>query len=233
MRKELFTTGEFYHVYNRGVDKRIIFMDERDHERFLMGLYLFNDAKIRDYDMTEFKIRSLASWRDDRECLVELMHLCLMSNHFHLFMRQKVDGGTTAFMHKLSTGYSKYFNKKHERTGRLFEGTFKAKPVEKDDYFSHLGVYIPLNPLDLWRPGWKDSGIPKEHIKEAKDFLVRYPWSSYRDYFGVSLISGLVNKETFFEIFGESASEYQKLIDEYITRGLPSNYEAKLRSYEA
>lgn len=234
MRKEIFVNDNFYHVYNRGIEKRTIFLDERDYERFFIGLCLFNDSRSRDYDFSGITLRSLASCLvQKRKQLVDILHWCQMPNHFHLFLRQRQDKGISLFLHKLSTGYSKYFNKKYERKGRLFEGTFKAAQIEKDDYFSHLGVYITTNHLDLMIPGWKAKGVlNKNNLAECKDFLLRYKWSSFRDYFGNGIIPGSISKEVFYEVFGDSSKEFELLIDQYLLQGLSKEHEAKLRRYE-
>jgi len=232
MRKEPFVTGNFYHVYNRGVDKRTIFQNDRDYRRFLVGLYLFDDAALHDYDLTRMDLRSLASYQS-RKLLVDVIHWCLMPNHFHFLVRQRRDNGTSFFMHRLGTSYTKYFNQKYERSGRLLEGPFKAKPVKTDEYFSHLAAYIPLNALDLYQPGWKDDGIRHSRIAGAKTFLRRYPWTSFGSYFGQEIVTGLVARDIFLETFGGSLREYEKIIDSFIIGGIPPKYEAKLRSYEA
>lgn len=221
MRKEIFLPEEFYHVYNRGVDKRIIFLEERDYERFLIGLYLFNDARVHDYDFSSINLRSLASCKlEDRDLWVDILHWCLMPNHFHLFLKQRKENGIRSFMHKLGTGYTKYFNKKHERSGRLYEGSFKARHIDKDDYFSHLGVYIATNHLDLYKTSWKENGIVKKEITASKNFLLEYKWSSFREYFGQPVFHGLSYCTGFYEVFGGSKEDFDKLICEYLSRGV-------------
>ncbi len=232
MRKELFLNENFYHIYNRGIEKRNIFIDERDYERFAIGLCLFNDARLHDYDFSKINIRSLASYElHKRMPLVDILHWCQMPNHFHLFVHQRLEGGTSTFMHKLGTGFTKYFNEKYGRSGGLFEGPFKAKHVGRDDYFSHLGAYIAMNPLDLYKPGWKTNGLSRGEIVKYKNKLIQYKWSSFRDYFGSSFIPHITVKEKFFEIFGEK--NFEALINQSLSRGLSSEHEAKLRVYEA
>jgi len=167
MHREQFATGEIYHVFNRGADKRQTFMDTSDYSRFVSGMYTFNDAhSTHDLRLTT-EVRP-------REKLVEIMCYCLMPNHFHFMLRQVKDGGITTFMRKLGTSYSMYFNKKYERSGVLFQGKFKSVYVNRDVYLQYLPHYIHLNPLELSLPNWQSKGAGDYKFSE----LIRYPWSS-------------------------------------------------------
>ena len=83
-------------------------------------------------------------------------------------------------MGKLCTAYSMYFNKKHKRTGKLFEGAFKSSHINNDRYAKYIFSYIHLNPIKLIDPLWKDKGL--QNIENAKEFLNKFYWSSYQDY---------------------------------------------------
>src|SRR3989344_5882946 len=129
LRKDPFITGEYYHIYNRGIDKRIIFKSNKDYERFMMLLYISDsnlekpfrlDNLINHFHKNFDEILVL----DKGELLVSIGAWCLMTNHFHLLIRQEVDGGITKFMRKLGVGYSMFFNIKYERKGALFGGLF-------------------------------------------------------------------------------------------------------------
>ncbi|PIT88996.1 MAG: hypothetical protein COU27_02690 [Candidatus Levybacteria bacterium CG10_big_fil_rev_8_21_14_0_10_36_7] len=87
-------------------------------------------------------------------------------------------------MRKMSTSYVKYFNKKHEHTGGLFESNFKSNLVGTDEYAKYLFSYIHLNPVKVIDPEWKEKGI--KNVQKAKDFLKNYRWSSYQDYIGIN-----------------------------------------------
>lgn len=143
MRNIKLTTGSFYHIYNRGVDKRNIFLDNDDINRFFQSMVLFN---------TEKRIESIrTSIRNDRQLvavgpkLVNIITYCLNPNHFHIQMEQVSDKGIEKFMHKLGNGYTHYFNTKYKRTGSLFQGTYKAVYIESDVQLLHTSVYINLN----------------------------------------------------------------------------------------
>src|SRR3989344_7191153 len=130
LRKDPFITGEYYHIYNRGIDKRIIFKSRKDYERFMMLMYLSNsNGSFRLYDLLnkQHKTFSEILVMDRDKPLVSIGVWCLMTNHFHLLIRQEVDGGITKFMRKLGTGYSMFFNIRYERSGALFGGLFKSK----------------------------------------------------------------------------------------------------------
>lgn len=142
----IFADGEFYHVYNRGVEKRTTYLIDRDYQRFLKTLdhYRFKNPPAR----FSFKNRpSLINKVKDDQLLVEVISFCLMPNHFHLLLRQVSEGGITIFMSKVLNSYTKYFNIKHKRIGPLFQSSFKAKRVEDNEQLIHLSRYIHLNPL--------------------------------------------------------------------------------------
>jgi len=179
-RKIKFSEGEYYHVYNRGVEKRTIFLDTDDYRRFLLLLCLFNDGKsltVRDFRRND---NCRGSTSANQETLVDIGAYCLMPNHFHILIKEKKEGGLRDFVHKLTTGYTMYFNKKYERVGPLFQGTFKAEHANSDEYLKYLFSYIHLNPLKIFDKDWKEDGL--KDIDMAKSFLNEYEYSSYLDY---------------------------------------------------
>src|SRR5690606_36166474 len=96
---------------------------------------------------------------DRGKTLVEIGAYCLMPNHFHILLKSKEDDGISKFMNKLGTSYSMYFNRRYERTGILFQGRYKAKHVESDEYLKYLFSYSHLNPIKIIDPSWKDRGL--------------------------------------------------------------------------
>lgn len=145
-RQAVFANGEFYHVFNRGVEKRITFVDKRDYDRFVESLnyYRARDQRVRFSfrgRMTEHKSISSGPF------FAEVVSYCLMPNHFHLLLKQVNDNGITMFLSKLSNSYTKYFNTRHKRVGPLFQGSFKAIRIESDEQLVHVSRYIHLNPL--------------------------------------------------------------------------------------
>jgi putative transposase len=203
MRKIYFTEGHIYHVYNRGVEKRDIFIDDSDRFRFLRSMYFCNNTSPA---INSFRGENEFSERmdlDNRgEAIVRIHAFVLMPNHFHFLVEPLSDEAMTIFMHKLGTAYTMYFNKKYKRVGSLFQGPFKAIEVEKDSHFNYLPYYIHLNPLDLYYPSWREQKI--QDYKKAINFLNSYKWSSYRDYVGKSNYSSLIYKELLIDILGDT-----------------------------
>jgi putative transposase len=178
-RKEIFAVGEYYHIYNRGTDQRVIFSDERDSNRFISLLYLANGTVVLDLWRQGGTLKEVVTL-ERGETLAEICAYCLMPNHFHLLLREKQNRGVSAFMQKLTTAYTMYFNKRNNRNGALFQGSFKAKHVEGDEYLKYLVSYIHLNPVKIIEPTWKETGIADK--QSAESFLRKYPYSSYLDF---------------------------------------------------
>lgn len=176
-RNIVFSEGEFYHLYNRGVEKRETFSDINDRERFLRLLFLANSTEPFNFrDVEEKKLADI----DRGNLLVAIGAYCLMPNHFHILVKEITPGGISIFMKKLNTGYSMYFNKRNERVGPLFQGRFKAQHVRRDEHLKYLFAYIHLNPIKLIEPDWKENKIKnREH---AEEYLNAYRHSSYADY---------------------------------------------------
>jgi len=186
--------GAYYHIYNRGSDKRDIFMEEKDCERFLECLREFNTAKninIRDLRDSKSPMFNLGESPklNIGDNLVAILCYCLIPNHFHLILKELVDGGIAKFMQKLSTGYTKYFNKKYNRSGHLFQGRYKFKEIDADFYLTYLTGYIHINPV-------------KARLVKLPE---QYKYSSYLDYIG--------KKETDFLDF--KPEELEIKIDDY------------------
>lgn len=156
---------------------------------------------------------------DRGETLVDVGAYCLMPNHFHLLIKEKRAGGISEFMKKISTGYSMYFNKRYERTGRLFEGTFKSVHANNDEHLKYLFAYIHLNPIKLIDPFWKENGIKDKNT--ASSFLKGHSFSSYLDYAGnvenngQRLESKILNKEVFPEYF-ISHNDFEDFINDWL-----------------
>lgn len=211
MRKQKLVSDNIYHVYNRGVEKRIIYKDSRDYMRFIKGLVVFND--IKPVDDFNYIFRKILNKSYHRESIVDIVAFCLMPNHYHLLLRQRVDGGITEFMRKLGGGYVNYFNLKYKRVGTLFQGKFKSVLISNDSQFLYIPHYIHLNPLDLIFPDWREK--KKVNKKQAINFLNNYEWSSYRDYIGESNFDLVLNKDLIYEHFDKE--NYKKDFTSFIS----------------
>lgn len=151
MRRQPLVTGEIYHVYNRGVDKRDIFLDQKDIYRFIESIKEFNRIDKIISLANQRKLSKIAARplkrEEDKDLLVEIVGYCLNPNHFHFIMRQVSDNGISRFMHKLQGAYSNYFNIKNTRSGSLFQGKFKSQLITSDNYFNKLIGYVNKNYL--------------------------------------------------------------------------------------
>lgn len=209
---------EIYHVLNRGVDKRQIFLDDEDYLRFIHDLFEFNDeepASNNNYFFNKIKNTDLRSpyiprpKREKRTLIVKIFAFCLMPNHYHLMLSPIVKNGITKFMRKLNIGYAKYFNEKYERAGTLFERRYKSIPITRESHFIYLPTYIHLNPLDLKFPEWRNKEI--KNYKAAMKFLESYRWSSFLDYIGKKNFPSVTQRE-FLNEFWKGHEEIRKNI---------------------
>jgi putative transposase len=180
IRKINFVEGEYYHIYNRGNSKQKIFHDTKDYRHFLDLLYLLNTknnitiSNLKRYET--FDLHEINS----EDNLVAIGAYVLMPNHFHILITEKIEGGISKFMQKVSTAYVMYYNKKYNRTGGLFEGKFKSQHLNTDKYLKYIFSYIHLNPIKLIQKDWKEKGIKNK--KEAFEYLNKYEYSSFLDY---------------------------------------------------
>jgi len=172
-RVKTYVENSFYHAYNRGVEKRDIFVDEYDYRVFmnLIKIYLSPSDEAID-EMKEIFPEKRIRLRKTFNGEIKILALCLMPNHFHLLLRQKSASGMSEFLRAISTSYSMYFNKRHHRVGSLFQGVYKAIFVPNDEYLMHLSRYIHRNPIKL-------TGFNPVNLD-------RYPYSSYSTYFNPS-----------------------------------------------
>ena len=180
-RKVSFVQGEFYHVYNRGVEKRTLFLGNYDYNRFIFLLHVLNtneNLKIRDL-LREKSFEELLKIKNE-DPIVAIGAYCLMPNHFHLLLTPLVDGGISKFMLKLQTAYSMYFNIKNKRSGAFFQGAFKSQHLDTDEYLRYIYSYIHLNPAKLKDKNWRERG-PKD-FNSLKEFILNYKYSSIREY---------------------------------------------------
>ena len=202
-RKHSFANENFYHIFNRGVEKRRIFSNDKDHERFLRGL--------KHYSQERRKLSRRTSQKGDDSTWnpVEIVGYCLMPNHFHLLIKQASEDGVSLFMNHLANSYTKYFNTRYKRVGPLFQGAFKSVPIESEEQLLHLSRYIHLNPVV--------AGLSRS----PED----YKWSSYstyidndndpsEDFINPNIVLGqFVNKEEYSQ-FVEDQSDYAKQLEE-------------------
>lgn len=207
---------ELFHLLNRGVDKRQIFLDNQDRARFVHDMYEFNDTAPAENTYrqlsTEPEMFDLRSRTSERERIVEIHGWCIMGNHYHLLLSEVMEGGITLFIRKLNIGYAKYFNERYKRTGTLFQGRTKKIHIASDAHFLHILHYIHLNPLDFLKgsESWRDLEI--RNARAAMKYLSEYRWSSYMDYCGKKNFPSVITKELFGDVFGN----YERTIAKYL-----------------
>ena len=171
-RQDSFAVGEYYHLYSRGVDKRKIFLNAQDYRKFLFLLYVCNSEK-------SIVLRDIGENFERGETLVDIGAYCLMPNHFHLLVRERVDGGISRYMRKVLTSYSMYFNLKNQRQGKLFDSPFKSSWVGSDKYLKYMYSYIHLNPAKLIDKDWRKFIYNKGSLM---DYCFSYNNSSISEY---------------------------------------------------
>lgn len=198
-RKIIFDSLYYYHIYNRGVDKRQTFYDKWDYVRFLESLKYFNNINsvgfYRKY-LIEKDVKNTCSAssllaEQVNQQHIDLIAYCLNPNHFHLLVRQISENGISEFMHKVGGGYTRYFNEKYKRSGALFQGKFKAKPIKSTYDLMKVSVYVNCNA--------EIHGIAKAE---------NWPWSGYLDYIGLRK-GTLCNKQEVLDEFTSVESPLQ------------------------
>ncbi len=188
---------EFWHLIGRGVDKRDIVLDDKDRVRFIHDLYVFNDLN----PTPNFILHSRHEEVRKRNRLIDIHSFCLMNNHYHLLVTERVEGGISFFMKKLNMGYTKYFNEKYERSGALWQGKYKKVLIERDAHFLYIPFYIHLNPLDYSHPEWRRGEV--RELEKALVSLQKYRWSSHLDYFGIKNLPSLICMDFLKPVLGE------------------------------
>jgi len=196
-----------YHVYNRGVERRDIFLDNQDYEYFLYLLKTYLVPPQKGWDPVQGPtLREKPNFADE----IVLLAYCLMPNHFHLLIKQKNIDSMPRFVKCVCTNYSMYFNKKYDRVGSLFQGHYKAILIANDNYLLHLTRYIHLNPTT--QKGWDPVQGPT---------LLRTAWSSYENYLGLrrmewldpGLVLGLFDRGV--GLYGDSFGSYKSFVENY------------------
>jgi REP element-mobilizing transposase RayT len=180
MRKIEFSNNEIYHICNRGVDKRLIFGDTLDLDRFIVSMQDFNSIEpigsLYEFSFIK-KSKNKSTKKNNLQLghsmskLVEIIAYCLNPNHYHILLRQNVEGGVEKFMQKLGNGYTKYFNNKYKRSGVLFQGRFRANHVNSNECLLRANAYVNLNNrIDASSPNLSRSSW-KEYLGESTDVL--------------------------------------------------------------
>lgn len=164
---KIYLENGYYHIYNRGVEKRLIFEDEQDYTVFLSYLKTYLLPKEKE-KLLKFLTNSETSYREKEKTLqllrmnnfadeIKLLAYCLMPNHFHLLLKQNSQMTIDSFMRSLGTRYTSYFNKKYNRVGSLCQSVYKGVLIESEAQLLYLTSYIHRNPLP-------EKLLPKEQL---------------------------------------------------------------------
>jgi len=209
-RNITFTSGEYYHLCNRGLDGRIIVDSHQGYVRLLFLILFLQSKKIFNHPSREVKdFIKTGNFLDiaeeeiiASERTVNLICFCIMNNHFHLLVREETDGGIPFYIQRIENAYTRYFNLSHERNGHLFQGPFRAVHIETNDQLLYTSAYIHRNPREL---------------KNFKNKEQLYQWSSFPDYLSTNRWPYLLNRELILEQF-ENSKEYQDYVDSSIAK---------------
>ena len=181
-RRSVRQSEGIYHVFNRGVNKTLIFLDTADYatyRRFLKEYLQPKERTITEILGSKFpmqlkmyhisKIYSIKNYSEN----LQLLSFCLMPNHIHLLVRQKESGDLAKFIHSLHTRYAMYFNRKHKREGTLFQSKYRSKLVSTDRYLIEVSKYIHSNPIALCSKleNYAWSSLAYYHKETAPEWL--------------------------------------------------------------
>ena len=207
MKLREFENDEYYHIYNRGTDGRKIFDERYDVERFLLSMRLFNTVESPG-SIYEMSFKDPEPYRGE---LVDYIAYCLNPNHFHILLKQKVDNGISILMNRLG-GYTTYYNLRHKRKGTLFQGRFKAKSVDDNDYLLHLSAYVNLN----------------ARVHQLGALGAKLSQSSYGEYLNApgSPKAGICVTDIILDQF-KNSKEYEKFCEESLELMLSQKEEAR------
>lgn len=219
LRKEEFVPGQYYHIYNRTVFNLPEFKNIKSAERLIHAFLLANS----DVSTSAFRFlrnNPFATIKDaweiieDSKKLVDVLCYVIMPNHYHLLLKERVDGGISSFVHKCNISIAKYINTKKERKGPLFESLFKSKHISTNEYLLHLSLYIHLNPLDFLKgKAWRAHG--SKNWTEAKKKLLDYPWSSLRTFLDKSCEDKVLSGTEIISGQFENSREYERFLRDW------------------
>ncbi len=204
-----FASGEYYHIYNRGVEKRDIFLDENDYQRFLKGLSIFNLDLDKKLILNRVKVDIEIAYKRP-STLASIICYVLMKNHIHLLVRCNEEVKLSKLLQKIFIGYTMYFNAKYNHSGVLFQGRSRSKHIDKQVYLSHLFNYIHLNHLDYSQSDWRTNSM--HDIDAARKIITEYPWSSLGKILS-SEKDPILDKELIAELFPNSKDVLTSAID--------------------
>ncbi len=202
MRNIKIAPGEYYHLFNRGVNKQIIFHDKTDWARFLFLILYLQSPKVFQnisrpvQEFVKHSVFNIDAGSVVKDRVVELISFCIMPNHFHLIVKEVEEGGISIYMQRVLNAYSKYYNTKYQRSGHIFQGPYRAVHVEDNDQLLYLSAYVHRNPREI------SVYLGRED---------KYIWSSYSDLITENRWGELLAPSIILEQFKNKAG-YQKFV---------------------
>lgn len=207
--QKLYIKDGYYHLYNRGVEKRILFEDDQDIGVFLS--YFKEYLLPKDEVALRQRLGNSSTSPQEKDKILKILRLnnfsdkisllcyTLMPNHFHFLVKQYQENAIDVFMNSLGTRYSMYFNRKYKRVGPLYQGVYKAVLIETDEQLLHLSRYIHLNPLS-------SQGVALQELSQQP--------SSYAEYLGIRKTTW-VHPEEILTYFSSTISSlsYQAFVE--------------------
>jgi len=214
-RRTPFAINEWYHCFDRGIDKRTTFETGDDCNRFVELMYLSNDTKpiVRGnfQHMPHHDILQLPREQN----IVAIGGYSLMPNHYHILMQEIEDRGISKFMQKLGTGYAMYFNEKRSRVGNIFVKPFRSKHVDDETYLRHVLQYIHLNVAEKFEPNWKHGKV--SDFKNLEHKLLNYPFSSMPDYCGLERVERAILDDNVYNILADGLPKLSSVLRDAAT----------------
>lgn len=201
-RKDPLVNGEIYHIFNRGIDKRVTFASHDEYLRAYRTIKYYQlvnlPLKFCSYLLLSEEFRQKVDEKSDGKKLITIFAYCLMPNHFHFLMRQEVDGGISKFIGQFLNSYTRYFNTKHKRIGGLFLDQFKNTLISSEGQLLHVSRYIHLNPYSSC-------------VVKNLDEMINYKWSSLQEYL-CNKKDGLCSKRIVMDAFNNNINSYKEFV---------------------
>lgn len=218
MRREPYSAGSYVHVVKRGTRGLPIVRDDRDRRRFILMLRHFNDQFCPDNWFKDLLEAGLVhsferppSWPPQKK-LVEIICFCLMNNHFHLLLKEIIEGGITRFMKRLGVGMTNYFNEKYQEVGSLFQGSYKSRTIDDDIYFQYVSVYIQVkNCFELYPGGYQAAS---KNFNRVFEWAKNYPYCSLGEFMGICR-KAITDPGLLSDVF--TSRKYQAFCRDFIT----------------
>lgn len=214
-RKEILSTGNIYHVFNKFIEAKTIFNSSNYCSTLLELLFYYRSTKIScsysRFRQLNIKLQTkiLKNLKFKKHFKIDLLAFCLMPTHFHFLIKQKINNGISKYLSDVFNAFTRYHNLKNARKGPLFISRFKAVLIRSEKQLIHVSRYIHLNPYST------------EFINTIKE-LADYPWSSYKEYVGNAhhsfceintIMSLFYDRKKRYQQFVENHADYQKTLE--------------------